>query len=402
MIKEFTYTGNEMTTAGTSSLYYDLNGNQTIAPKDTSTLMTLSYNWENKLKTAYTIENPPKGVYLTYDPAGNRIQKVSSTNGGRKYIVDVVGDLPVILMEIDPADMSIKKCYIYANAEILSEHDGGAVASQYYYLHDRLGSVRQVITSVNSVVSVAKTLTYSPFGETIDSYGDFYTPWQFTGQYCDSETGQYYLRARQYSPYLSRFTGRDLLMGDVNEPLTLHRYLYCQNNSINAIDPWGLDAYLIFDPYGGPGLCEGSREAGHVDIGVDDQGYPSSGIIVRSAHWGSVDKAITTFKNIDQASSYGNKFVIRFKNIKLDGGGTSDGNIWTYLITGMEPSGYKYCSSHAKDALAFGGYDLGFGVGVTPKVLMYAAIIRNLEGDKNIEIDPKALYYFMEDIFEHF
>lgn len=47
----------------------------------------------------------------------------------RKYIVDVVGDLPVILMELDPADMSIKKCYIYANAEILSEHDGGGNCS---------------------------------------------------------------------------------------------------------------------------------------------------------------------------------------------------------------------------------------------------------------------------------
>jgi RHS repeat-associated protein len=255
--QSFTYTGNEMATAGTSSLYYDLNGNQTIAPKDASTSMTLEYNWENKLRSAVASAN---SISIKYDPTGNRIYKSSVNSAGasaevpegdssvaRKYIVDVIGDLPVILMEIDPADMSIKKCYIYANAEILSEHDGGSTASQYYYLHDRLGSVRQVITSVNSVVSVAKTLTYSPFGETIESYGDFYTPWQFTGQYCDSETGQYYLRARQYSPYLSRFTGRDLIAGQFENPLTFHKYLYCLNSPLNFMDPWGLLSIAFYD-----------------------------------------------------------------------------------------------------------------------------------------------------------
>ncbi|MFA5293018.1 MAG: RHS repeat-associated core domain-containing protein [Phycisphaerae bacterium] len=144
--------------------------------------------------------------------------------------------------------------YIYANSEILSEHDGGALSTQYYYLHDRLGSVRQVLNSSGSVV---KLLTYSPFGETILEEGSYSTPWQFTGQYLDSETGMYYLRARQYSPYLARFTGRDLLMGDVNEPLTLHRYLYCQNDPIDWIDPSGFDKYL------------GLEKDKHMWVGVD-------------------------------------------------------------------------------------------------------------------------------------
>lgn len=177
------------------------------------------------------------------NPAGNRVQKSTSAQGTRKYIVDVVGDLPVILMELDPADMSIKKCYIYANAEILSEHDGGYNATQYFYLHDRLGSVRQVITSAGSVV---KTLTYNPFGETIEDYGSYSTPWQFTGQYLDSETNMYYLRARQYSPYLARFTGRDLIVGKFEDPMSLHRYLYCQNEPINRLDLSG----LLYAPYG--------------------------------------------------------------------------------------------------------------------------------------------------------
>ena len=246
----FTYNGNEMRTIEANNLSYDENGNLTTGRKDANTIVSLAYNWDNKLRSASVDGN---SISVKYDPAGNRIQKNSTVNGDRKYIVDVVGDLPVILLELDSADMSVKKGYIYANSEILAEHDGGTLANEYYYMHDRLGSVRQVISSTGAVI---KMFTFNPFGEKLEEQGEFYTPWQFTGQYLDSETGQYYLRARQYSPYLSRFTGRDLIMPDFNEPLTLHRYLYCQNDSINWIDPTGLDKYIGF-------------EYGHMYVGVD-------------------------------------------------------------------------------------------------------------------------------------
>ena len=65
-----------------------------------------------------------------------------------KYIVDIVGNLPVILMELDAADnpMDIKKKYIYAHGQVLAQHDiGPQQDDMYFYLHDRLGSVRQII-----------------------------------------------------------------------------------------------------------------------------------------------------------------------------------------------------------------------------------------------------------------
>lgn len=236
---DFTYSGNEMATAGSANLGYDENGNLTVGRRDANISVSLAYNWDNKLQSA-TIES--NSISIKYDPAGNRVQKNSTVNGDRKYIVDVVGDLPVILLEIDLADMSIKKGYIYANSQILAQYDGGS-ASRYYFLHDRLGSVRQVINSNGVVV---KMFTFNPFGETIEENGSFYTPWQFTGQYLDQETGQYYLRARQYSPYLARFTGRDLIMGKFQEPMTLHKFLYCGNNPINMVDPRG----LFYAPHG--------------------------------------------------------------------------------------------------------------------------------------------------------
>jgi RHS repeat-associated protein len=62
---------------------------------------------------------------------------------------------------------------------------------------------------------------------------------KFTGQFYDSEINQYYLRARQYDPYLGRFTTYDPVRGRFTEPLTLHKYLYCLNDPINYDDPTG-------------------------------------------------------------------------------------------------------------------------------------------------------------------
>ncbi len=151
-----------------------------------------------------------------------------------------VGDLPTILLELDPNDdMNIEKTYIYGNSQILCQHGGDHTASRRFYLNDRLGSVRLVI---DESAGVLRGLTYGPFGDHLHEDGS--SPlhvyrFMFTGQYYDSEIGQYYLRARQYDPYIGRFTSRDLVMGKFEEPMTLHKYLYCGNNPINFIDPDG-------------------------------------------------------------------------------------------------------------------------------------------------------------------
>jgi len=128
----------------------------------------------------------------------------------------------------------------HANSKILAQHDGNASttppADIYFYLHDRLGSVRNIINSSGNVVML---YTYNPFGETLESDGSFVNPWRFTGQYFDSEIDEYYLRARMYDPYIYRFTSRDPVLGKFENPLTLHAYLYCLNDPINKIDPSG-------------------------------------------------------------------------------------------------------------------------------------------------------------------
>jgi RHS repeat-associated protein len=234
----YTYLNNSdlMNTAsggGNFALTWNANGN--LAKKDDINDTNLFYNWENKLCSGQRGES---SIALKYDPMGNRIIKNSSITGQRKYVIDVSGALPTILLELDPNNgMAIRKMYIYANAEVLAQHDGDVNAARYFYLHDRLGSVREVIDQNSSVV---RFYTYDPFGKTREFGGTLTNPFMFTGQFYDSEIAQYYLRARQYDPQLMRFTGRDPVKGWSTLSMTLHAYLYCQNDPINYTDPTGL------------------------------------------------------------------------------------------------------------------------------------------------------------------
>jgi RHS repeat-associated protein len=239
----FSYSGNQMASATGGEAFtldYDKNGNLELF--DSSSDTTMEYNWDNKLKSA---TKGAESIALKYDPLGNRIWKSSGSAGTRKYIVDIVGDLPVILLELDASSFAVEKAYIYANSQILAQYDGDwrtPLDCKHFYLHDRLGSVRQIIDCQGNIV---KLYTYNPFGELLEENGSFGNPFRFTGQYFDSEIGQYYLRARQYDPHLGRFISRDPILGKFEEPLTLHKYLYCRNDPILFIDPDGLWAAYI-------------------------------------------------------------------------------------------------------------------------------------------------------------
>lgn len=68
----------------------------------------------------------------------------------------------------------------------------------------------------------------------------------YTGEQIDPDLGMYYLRARYYLPATGRFWTMDSFEGRQRIPLTLHKYLYCHANPVNAADPSGHDAGFSF------------------------------------------------------------------------------------------------------------------------------------------------------------
>jgi RHS repeat-associated protein len=175
----------------------------------------------------------------------------------QKFLVDISSQLPVILCEIKPSDGSLKKSYIYADAQVLCQRYHDPVDPNFYdasyYVHDRLGSVRLVVVPEYDqqqqtwAVRAANSYTYTPFGSFYDGQciENIANPFKFTGQWHDVEIDQYHLRARQYDPAMMRFTSRDPAAGRFNEPATLHRYLYCWNNPVNLVDSDGRFAVAI-------------------------------------------------------------------------------------------------------------------------------------------------------------
>jgi len=172
-------------------------------------------------------------IFYVLDANGTILKTFIHTHN--QVIAQHVGDYPVILMVIDANDWSVDKSYFHANGQTLMQQAG---ENKYFYLHDRLGSTRQVIDTSASVVN---SYTYDPWGnafstETSETVSNHY---QFANYHWDGTVGMYYLNARWYDPVVLRFTGRDPVNGKFNEPLTLHKYLYCLNNPTNRIDPDG-------------------------------------------------------------------------------------------------------------------------------------------------------------------
>jgi RHS repeat-associated protein len=243
----YTFNGGLVTGDSTGKLVaWDVNnGRQTSRLGLVPAASTIVYDWEGRLRQGKTGLSDSR-IEAKYTPDGARVAKKRILNGNavysHKYIVDIAGEVAEILLVLDAdRDNLIIKSYIYANGQVLAQQNGNHTANKYFYLHDRLGSVREVINTEGEVV---RQYTYGPFGQTIEeSSAGPQAPsnaFMFTGQWYDAEIAQYYLRARQYDPQLMRFTGRDPVRGQFEESMTMHRYLYCLNNPINYTDPEGL------------------------------------------------------------------------------------------------------------------------------------------------------------------
>ena len=90
-------------------------------------------------------------------------------------------------------------------------------------------------------LTVTKHYVYDPFGNEINPDPNDSNPFRYCGEYFDVHSGTYYLRNRYYYPRLGRFTTIDPIKDGHNW------YVYCNNNPIISIDPFGLKAGQYYD-----------------------------------------------------------------------------------------------------------------------------------------------------------
>ena len=152
--------------------------------------------------------------------------RTSKTVGGdtTQYALDLAASLPVVISDTEAV-------YLYG-LDIIAQQQSETL----YYVHDGLGSVRQLLDSTGDLET---NYAYDPFGVPVVA-GDASNPYQFTGEAWDAEVGLLYLRARYYQPEVGRFTTKDPWEGDLLRPATLNLHVYVRNNPLNLVDPSGL------------------------------------------------------------------------------------------------------------------------------------------------------------------
>lgn len=163
----YTFNGDLLTGDGTDSVSWDDNGRQTSQLSSDPNNYKVEYDWDGQLRKGQN-GSSSRTMEAKYTPDGARIAKKriwdDASSYNHKYIVDTVGEVPAILLVLDANDNNaILKSYVHANDEVIMQHAGKYDQARYFYLHDRLGSVRQVIDSSALVVNC---YTYDPWGLT--------------------------------------------------------------------------------------------------------------------------------------------------------------------------------------------------------------------------------------------
>ncbi|MDA4115290.1 MAG: hypothetical protein OK442_01890 [Thaumarchaeota archaeon] len=229
-------TYNRLTSVGNATLTYDSNGNL-MKLVNGSTTWQYSYDYENRLTT---VKNNNVTVQTnTYDSDGRRVKSVQGTQT-TVYVYEGTN----LIYEKNTGSGAVDK-YYYANGLLLEE--ACECGYSYFYLNDALGSVRHVMEgSANTLFSS----DYEPFGLNYQKDGQSY--FQFSGKPVDGSTGLYYFGARFYNPAIQRFITEDTYPGVKEDPQSLNRYSYVENNPLTNTDPTGNCAVVYACEYTQP------------------------------------------------------------------------------------------------------------------------------------------------------
>jgi len=205
---------------------YDSNGNTT-----NSSGVAYRYDYDNRL-TNYN----NGAVIIVYDADGNRVKKITTTSTNF-YLVDTrnPSGYAQVLEEfsVNSTATNLSKTYTYG-LDLVSQKTPGSATN--FFIYDGHGSTR-LLTDQGGIFDNA--FAYDAYGTLIASNSVPQTVFLYCGEQFDTDLGQYYFRNRTYNPGTGRFWTMDTFAGNNEDPLSLHKYLYCQGNPINGKDPSG-------------------------------------------------------------------------------------------------------------------------------------------------------------------
>ncbi len=224
------------TTSPNRTYIYDDDGNMTQAYTPEGYTLTMSYDAENRLKTAEYTDNGSVIHRTEYSYSGdNLLAEVKKFSNGlpvsdTRYVR--AGFLPI--QERDGNNAVLREYtwgldYGGGIGGLLNLRQGGL---DYSYLYDGKGNVSVLIDAAQNV---AVTYTYAPLGELMRTTGTLNQPFMFSTKEYDPETGLSYYGYRFADLSVGKWITRD----PIEEEGGINLYQMVRNNPINFIDPNG-------------------------------------------------------------------------------------------------------------------------------------------------------------------
>jgi RHS repeat-associated protein len=232
--QDYAYNANgQLATAGANGYSYDADGRLNTVTKSGSTV-TLNHDAYDHLTQVTS-----NGVTTNYryDAQGNRIGEVS-TNGAKNYLVAPnLGNGLASTDLVTDGSGNVVSDYVYGGSQIIARLD--ANGEPLYYLTDSMGSV---IGLVDGAGNIQSRIVYDGFGnvESGDDGSSLGGDFRFQGQWLESESGLYYMRARDYDSQTGLFLSRDPVDVQEQEVEAFNPYQFAFNNPLVYSDPTGL------------------------------------------------------------------------------------------------------------------------------------------------------------------
>jgi RHS repeat-associated protein len=222
----------------TEQYVYDADGRLTQINRDGSDI-DLSHDDYDRLTQVSNGTTGQSTQYL-YDAQGRRMGENSGTSQLRYLVAPSMGGGLDVQDLITDGSGNLLSNYIYVGAAPLMRLDANGNA--VYYLTDGMGSVMGLANGAGQ--SIAR-YNYDGFGNIRNSSdsdnaasilgGDF----RFQGQWLESESGLYYMRARDYDANTGRFISRDPVDLIQTEPESFDPYQFVYDNPYIFTDPTG-------------------------------------------------------------------------------------------------------------------------------------------------------------------
>ncbi|MEZ5278252.1 MAG: RHS repeat-associated core domain-containing protein [Opitutaceae bacterium] len=220
---ETTYTYGEDNELTGDQFAFDADGNLTRGPINGQTNL-LNWNARNNMIQV--------GDLIFHYDVEDRL--VGWTKGGETVKLTVVDAAEGARVLVAASSTGSVTRYVYGVGLVYEETDG--VIKVHHY--DARGSTT-ALSGADGTVS--GRISYSPFGSVIGSVDDTDTLFKYGGLFgvMTVPNGLNHMRYRWYSPEMRRFISMDSVLGDIELPGSLNRYVYAGNDPINFNDPQG-------------------------------------------------------------------------------------------------------------------------------------------------------------------